>query len=175
MDSCRWIHERFAGRILNFVYKMVDSREDAEDLTQDIFLRAFRELKNLLDEQAFESWLYRIARNEVYQSFRKKRSERELRDLPADSDEDASFDPADIRPTPQDSFLRAELGTRIRLVLQSLPPKLREVFVLAVIHDKSYAEISEIVGRSLLSVKTDIFRARQWARKNLGQYLETQK
>jgi RNA polymerase sigma-70 factor (ECF subfamily) len=175
LDSCRSIHERYSGRILNFIYKMVDSREDAEDLTQDVFLRAFRELKSLVDEQAFESWLYRIARNEVYQRFRKWRPERELRDQPSEAEDEPAFDPADIRPTPQDSYLQAELGTRIRKVLQSLPPKLREVFVLAVIHEKSYAEICEIVGRSLLSVKTDIFRARQFARKNLEQYLEARK
>jgi DNA-directed RNA polymerase specialized sigma24 family protein len=59
--------------------------------------------------------------------------------------------------------------------LNSLPPKLREVFVLAVIQEKSYAEIAEIVGRSLLAVKTDIFRARAIARKLLGKYLEANK
>jgi RNA polymerase sigma-70 factor, ECF subfamily len=175
LEACRLVHEQFAGRILNFIYKMVDSREDAEDLTQDVFLRAFRELKSLKDELSFESWLYRIARNEVYQSFRKRRSELALREVPGESDDEVAFDPADDRPTPQDWILRAELGTTIRTVLQSLPPKLREVFVLAVIDEKSYAEISEIVGRTLLSVKTDIFRARQHARKNLGQYLEVQK
>lgn len=175
LEACRRIHECYAGRILNFIYKMVDSREDAEDLTQDVFLRAFHELKNLVNADRFESWLYRIARNEIYQQFRKKRPERELRELPAHSEEDGVFDPADTKPTPQDLILRAELGTTIRSVLQSLPPKSREVFILAVIYEKSYAEITEIVGRSLLSVKTDIFRARQQARKTLGKYLEAQK
>jgi RNA polymerase sigma-70 factor, ECF subfamily len=175
LEACRQIHAQYAGRILNFIYKMVGSREDAEDLTQDVFLRAFHDLKSLLDEDRFESWLYRIARNEVYQSFRKKRSERELRDAPVDVSGEVNFDPADGRPTPQDWILQAELGSRIRTVLSELPPKLREVFVLAVIHEKSYAEICEIVGRSLLSVKTDIFRARQFARKTLGQYLEVHK
>lgn len=174
LEACRLVHDCYASRILNFIYKMVDSREDAEDLAQDVFLRAFHDLRSLQDAERFESWLYRIARNEVYQSFRKKRSEREMRELPA-GPEEVVFDPADSRPTPQDSMLRTELGTRIRMVLKSLPPKLREVFILAVIHEKSYAEITEIVGRSLLSVKTDIFRARQFARKNLGQYLEAQK
>jgi DNA-directed RNA polymerase specialized sigma24 family protein len=55
-----------------------------------------------------------------------------------------------------------------------LPPKQREVFVLAVIDQKRYAEIAEIVGRSLLSVKTDIFRARRFARSSLKGYLEAQ-
>lgn len=177
LDACRQIHEGYARRILNFIYKMVDSREDAEDLTQNVFLRAFHELKNLQEVERFEPWLYRIARNEVYQAFRKKRSEPALREPPGGERESevVEFDPADYRPTPQDTVLQAELGTTISSVLRSLPPKLREVFVLAVIDEKSYAEISEIVGRSLLSVKTDIFRARRCAREMLGQYMEARR
>jgi RNA polymerase sigma-70 factor (ECF subfamily) len=176
LEACRRIHDEYARRILNFVYKMVDSKEDAEDLTQNVFLRAFHELKSLQDAERFEPWLYRIARNEVYQAFRKKRSEPALHQPGGEREgEQPDFEPADHRDTPQDRLLHTELGVKIRSVLRSLPPKLREVFVLAVIHEKSYAEISEIVSRSLLSVKTDIFRARQHARKVLGQYLEAQK
>ena len=174
LDACRQIHEMYARRILSFIYKMVDSREDAEDLAQNVFLRAFRDLGSLQDTERFEPWLFRIARNEVYQAYRKRRSEPALREQepPERESESKPFDPADDRLTPQGKMLNEELGAAIRRVLTSLPPKLREVFVLAVIHEKSYAEISEIVGRSLLSVKTDIFRARQHARKTLGQYLE---
>jgi RNA polymerase sigma-70 factor (ECF subfamily) len=177
LEACRQIHEGYARRILSFIYKMVDSREDAEDLTQNVFLRAFHELRRLQDPERFEPWLYRIARNEVYQAFRKRRSEPALREQegPERENENALFDPADRRPTPQDLVLNAELGATIQDVLRSLPPKLREVFVLAVIHEKSYAEICEIVGRSLLSVKTDIFRARRSARKSMEKYLEFQK
>lgn len=173
VEAYRVIHAEYGRRILNFIYRMVDSREDAEDLAQNVFLRAFHELPRLQDTERFESWLYRIARNEVYQAFRKKRSEPARHEpAPDDSEDQAEYEPPDKRPTPQDGILNAELGARIKGVLDSLPPKLREVFVLAVIHEKSYAEISEIVGRSLLSVKTDIFRARAFARKSLGQYLE---
>jgi RNA polymerase sigma-70 factor (ECF subfamily) len=178
LSACREIHDEYGRRILNFIYKMVDCREDAEDLTQNVFLRAFQELNSLQDVGRFESWLYRIARNEVYQAFRKKRSQQALHEnerIGVSAGNHREFDPADLRPTPQDSVLHAELGAAIRSTLASLPPKLREVFVLAVIHEKSYNEICEIVGRSLLSVKTDIFRARRHARKVLGQYTEAGK
>ena len=177
LGAFREIHQAYGQRLLNFIYRMVDSREDAEDLAQNVFLRAFRELGGLKDPERFESWLYRIARNEVYQSFRKRRSEPAVKDPPqAGKDGDhPDIEWADSRPTPQDQLLQDELGRRIRGVLRTLPPKLREVFLLAVVDERSYAEVSEIVGRSLLSVKTDIFRARRIARNSLEKYLETAK
>lgn len=177
LEAFRQIHQEYGRRILNFVYRMVESREDAEDLTQDVFLKVYHELEKLQDHRRFESWIYRIARNEVYQSFRKRRSEPKNFESAESSKEREKplREPADARPTPQDEILHDELGARIEKVLATLPPKLREVFVLAVMHEKSYAEIAEIVGRSLLSVKTDIFRARSLARKSLGQYLEVRR
>ncbi len=177
IEAFRRLHEEYGKRILNFIYRIVDSKEDAEDLAQNVFLIAFQELKKLQDPEKFESWLFRIARNEVYQTFRRKRTEPRKLEPPVsrESENRPDFEVEDDRPTPQDQILHAELGYRIRVVLNSLPPKLREVFVLAVIQEKSYAEIAEIVGRSLLAVKTDIFRARAIARKLLGKYLEANK
>jgi RNA polymerase sigma-70 factor (ECF subfamily) len=177
LEAFRQIHEEYGRRILNFIYRMIESKDDAEDLSQNVFFLAFHELGKLQNEDRFESWLYRIARNEVYQLFRRKRSEPALQESPASghAGEQVDLEVKDIRPTPQDYILNEELGEAIQRVLGSLPPKLREVFVLAVIHEKSYSEISEIVGRSLLSVKTDIFRARSQARKALGKYLEVEK
>lgn len=172
-DALRQLHEEYGKRILNFIYRMVGSREDAEDLTQNVFLQAFGQLGRLQDESRFESWLYRIARNEVYQAFRKKRGEPAIHEPNAAGEGEGrpEFEFTDNRPTPQDRILNEELGRTIHRVLTTLPPKLREVFILAVIYEKSYSEISEIVGRSLLSVKTDIFRARTLARDHLGRYL----
>lgn len=174
LEAFRQIHEHYGRRILNFIYRMVDSREDAEDLTQNVFLTVFHELRRLQDEARFDSWLYRIARNEVYQTYRKKRGRPRMMEtgdsFPREAHPQRQW--KDERPGPQDHMLSSELGAMIDKVLSTLPQKMKEVFVLAVMHEKSYAEISEIVGRSLLSVKTDIFRARTLARKQLKQYLE---
>jgi len=177
LDALREIHEQYGQRILNFIYRMVDRREDAEDLSQNVFLRVFHELNDLKNPDRFEAWLYRIARNEVYQTFRKRRGEPRTREA-ASAEPDGNnpaVNPVDVRPSPQEKLLHEELGETIRAVLQSLPHKQREVFVLSVIEERSYSEIAEIVGRSLLSVKTDIFRARRFARSSLGKYLDTGK
>ena len=176
LEAFRMIHEEYGRRIVNFIYRMVDSREDAEDLSQEVFLIVFHELRRLKDEGRFESWIYRIARNEVYQAYRKKRGHPGAESTPrGDWDDEPRQEPVDSRPTPHDAIISEELGTSIRRVLRSLPPKLREVFVRSVMHEKSYSEIAEIVDRSLLSVKTDIFRARRLARAALGQYLEVKR
>ena len=176
LDAFRQMHDEYARRILNFIYRMVDNKEDAEDLSQNVFLLAYHELGKLQNADRFESWLYRIARNEVYQLFRKKRGDPVQFDpSSAPAGRAAELEVSDRRPSPQDLMLNSELGVAIRNVLMSLPPKLREVFILAVVEEKSYLEITEIVGRSLLSVKTDIFRARSQARKALNRYLEVNK
>jgi RNA polymerase sigma-70 factor (ECF subfamily) len=72
---------------------------------------------------------------------------------------------------PEKALLNEELGEALQSALNGLPLKMREVFILAVIDDMSYQDISNIVGRSLLSVKTDIYRARMLAKERLSRYL----
>jgi RNA polymerase sigma-70 factor (ECF subfamily) len=177
LSACHELYDEFAKRVFNYIYRMVDDLEDADDLAQNVFVRAFRELKNLRNEERFEPWLYRIARNEIYQRFRKMRvvPERQVAANGERKGAQAKLDQADGMPTPQERLNHAELGMKIRNVLISLPSEHREVFVLAVMQEKSYAEVAEIVGRSLQSVKTDLFRARLHVLKTLGQSLEIEK
>ena len=169
LDALRQLHQEYGKRILNFIFRMVGSREDAEDLAQNVFLLAFRQLKGLQDESRFESWLYRIARNEVYQKFRRKQ---------VDSLDEESSKPfaersqdRQLSGQPEKALLNEELGEALQSALNALPLKLREVFILAVVDEMSYQDISEIVGRSLLSVKTDIYRARLMTKEQLSRYM----
>jgi RNA polymerase sigma-70 factor (ECF subfamily) len=167
-DAFKTIYEIFGPRIYNFLYRLLGSRNEAEDVTQQTFLAVLHRLGSLRDPDLLESWIYRIARNEVYQKFRRK---------PVDSldDEDSrpfaekTEDPR-LQGHPEKELLNEELRNVLSSVLQSIPLKLREVFILAVVEEMSYQEISKIVGRSLLSVKTDIYRARLMARDKLSRY-----
>jgi RNA polymerase sigma-70 factor (ECF subfamily) len=169
-EARQQLYHIFVQRIFNFVMGMVRVKEDAEDITQDSFVLALRNLSKLKEPARFEQWLYRIARNEVYQRYRRKKASH----VPLDDNVQQQPPPsgkARESGNPEEEVLRDELGRVVEQALQSLPPKLREVFILSVLHQKSYQEIAEIVGRSLLSVKTDIYRARVFAKDSIKRYL----
>ncbi len=167
--ALRAIYDEFGARIFNFLSRVLGSRDDAEDVAQQTFLIAFRQLGTLRDAGQLESWIYRIARNEVYQRFRKKKVD-SLDDEDSNSDVRGLADNS-LRAQPERALLNRELGQVLQSVLDALPVKLREVFVLAVVQEMSYQSIAEIVGRSLLSVKTDIYRARLQVKQELRKYL----
>jgi RNA polymerase sigma-70 factor, ECF subfamily len=164
------IYGNFSSRVFNFLYRLLGSRDEAEDVTQQTFLIALKQIKTLRDPGQLESWIYRIARNEVYQRFRRKKLG-SLEDEVLESE--GPIEPREDRlhANPEKVLLNEELGRKLQAVLNGLPLKLREVFILAVVQEMSYKDISAVVGRSLLSVKTDIYRARLTAREELGPYV----
>ncbi len=170
-EAQQTIYERFAPRIFNFLVRLSGSRQEAEDATQQTFTAVLQQLNSLRDPDQLESWIYRIARNEIYQQFRRKKPE-SLDDGGLELDV-TEIEERRSHANPETVLLSVELRERLEAALYRLPIKLREVFVLAVIQGLAYQEISMIVGRTLLSVKTDVYRARLQLRSDLGKYLNT--
>jgi RNA polymerase sigma-70 factor (ECF subfamily) len=168
-EAFRTLYECYGSRIFNFLYRLLGSKHEAEDATQQTFFISLRRLGTLRDPQLFESWIYRIARNEVYQKYRRKQVD-SLDDDDSRSFAESAEDPR-LYGQPEKILLNEELGEALQSALNSLPLKMREVFILAVIDDMSYQDISDIVGRSLLSVKTDIYRARMATKERLSRYM----
>ncbi len=169
------LYDEFSKPIYNFIWRLIGTAEDAEDLAQDTFLKVHKELPRLRDPSQFKFWLYRIARNEVYQKLRRGQK---ASMVSMDDDEVNYYDLfEDPSPTldPERQVLSGELRAVVQKALDSLSPKYRDVFVLAVFQKLSYQEITEIVGRSLLSVKTDIYRARLVVKDYLNAYLKARK
>ena len=166
------LYESFSHKIVNYLYRMTGSRAEAEDLAQDTFVLAYRNLTSLKDPARFQSWLYRIAQNSVYQRFRSKGPE--LQSIDEEIEGSGAQELPALDPGPEASVLSDELETVIEKAISSLPEKYRTVFVLSAVQRLSYNEISEIVGRSLASVKSDIHRARVDVRDRVKGYLSRQ-
>jgi len=172
LRSFEKIYDLYARRILNFVHRMVNSAEEAEELTQETFVTVYQKLGSLKDNTKFEPWIYRIARNYVYQRYRSRPPATVSIDLVNEEGLPSNQLP-DARKTPYEAFQALELQNVVQEVITSLPEKYREVFVLSAIDHCSYQEIAEIVGRSLPSVKTDIHRARLEVRRKVKEYLRS--
>jgi RNA polymerase sigma-70 factor (ECF subfamily) len=165
------LYDQYVRKVLNFIYRMVNSVEEAEDLTQETFAAVYQKLGSLQDPVRFEPWLFRIARNYVYQKYRSRSPVMAAVDA-MDEDGQPVLQIEDTRKTPEEAFQARELKEVVMKAIASLPPKYREVFVLSAIRHMSYQEIAEIVGRSLPSVKTDIHRARLEVRDRVRDYLQ---
>lgn len=160
------LYNLFGKNIYNFIYRMTGSKEDAEDLAQETFVKAYSDLKNLRDDSRFKSWLFSIARNEVYQRARRRGFKVKSLD-----DNEEVIQIRSEEKTPEEFYLHGELNDMVQSALDSLPMKLKTVLIMAAIQNQSYQEIAETVGRSLAAVKTDIHRARLRVRDYIKKYL----
>jgi len=143
------------------VCKMIRNSDFAEDLVQDIFLKAFKSLKNYKNDYAFSTWLYRIATNHTIDYLRKKKLE--TLSIHADDSDDTH---ATIQLADEDSFtdepmIRRERKNKVHEAIGQLPEKYREVILKRHIEEKSYQEIAEEMDVPLGTVKAHIFRARE--------------
>lgn len=171
VGSFQEIYGVFARKVLNFIYRMVNSQEEAEDLAQETFVAVYQKLGTLKDDSKFEPWLFRIARNFVYQRYRT----RSPSTVPIDAlDENGQLvtQLVDTRKNPDEAFQNIELEDVVAGVIAGLPEKYREVFILSALQHLSYQQVAEVVGRSLPSIKTDIHRARLEVRKRVKEYLK---
>ena len=175
LDDFHQLYLIYSKPVYNFIWRLVGSSSEAEDLTQETFMKVHSELKNLRDIRQFRYWLYRIARNEVYQKLRRslRRSEVSIDNEEISYFEFLANDAHDLDP--EGRVLSKELDRVVQTSLMALKPKYRDVFILAVFEKMSYEDITKVVGRSLLSVKTDIYRARLAVKEAVGSYLRQKK
>ncbi len=167
--SCAEIVQRYRPQIFNLIIRMVRTREEAEDLVQETFIKAFHSLPSFNAEYAFSTWLYKIAVNNCIDYFRKKRLKTTSIDTPIaakDGDLTREF-PDEQTKGPDFGLIEEEHKNYIQAAIESLPAKYREAIVLRHVNDKSYEEISEELGVPIGTVKVRIFRAREMLKKKL--------
>ncbi|MEY2880165.1 MAG: hypothetical protein RLZZ15_2545 [Verrucomicrobiota bacterium] len=166
---------RYWDRIYSMVHQLLRNQQDAEEVTQDAFIRAHRGLANFRGDSAFSTWLYQIAtnlaRNRYWYWWRRKRDKSLPFDAPLGVDNDltlAEVIPADA-PTPGDLAVTAEFVDRIAEVMDTLSAKHREILVMRNVKNLSYEEIARILDISVGTVKSRIARARESLRGKLGE------
>lgn len=148
--------ERYGKQVFSLIVKIVDSREDAEELTQDVFVKAFGSLTSFRGDSSFSTWIYRIAYNMAISATRKKTWEFTAIDenvLSAMPDE-----PNEMIFENADSEVRIACLNR---ALEQLPPNERAMILLFYKENKSMEEIAVITGLTETNVKTKIFRIRK--------------
>lgn len=143
------------------VRKMIRKPDFAEDLVQDIFLKAFKSLKNYKNDYAFSTWLYRIATNHTIDYLRKKKLETLSINADDSDDTHAAIQLADEDNFTDEPMIKRERKNKVREAIDQLPEKYREVILKRHIEEKSYQEISEEMDIPLGTVKAHIFRARE--------------
>lgn len=156
-------------RIFRMAKQITQNDDDAEDVLQETFLKAYTHLDNFQGNSKFYTWLVRIAVNEALMKLRKRRSDRTVPlDEPIDTGEDEV--PREIAvwdENPEESYSREELGNILEQAIESLKPAYRTVFVLRDIEELSIEETAEALGLSISAVKSRLLRARLQLREKL--------
>ena len=164
--------ETYSGQVYRLALKMLQNPQDAEDILQETFIKAYKALPNFEGRSSLSTWLYRIATNEALMFLRKKRPEQVSVDEPLENEE------GDERPRqiidwcclPENELMSSESRANLDHSVQQLPDSLRAVFLLRDIEGLSTRETAEVLDISESAVKTRLSRARFRLRELLSAY-----
>jgi RNA polymerase sigma-70 factor (ECF subfamily) len=152
VESFNLLVSRWEKRVYNYLLRITANREDALDLTQDVFLKAYQNLRKLDDTARFAPWLYRIAHNEAYSMFRKRRPEIDVDDL----EPEAIGTKVTVGGS---SVFPVELSLAVTKALGRLTPEQREAVVLKVYQGFKFEEMAEILDCPVSTVKSRLYTA----------------
>lgn len=161
---------KYKKPILNLIYRYTGRADQAEDLAQEVFLRAFKGLSGFKAEAKFFTWLYRIAVNLCLRT--RERNSKFLFQSLEEKSQDGSLGKTLISDVePHQEMERSELRNHVQEAVMALPPDQRSVVILYRYHDLSYEEIAETLNISLAAVKSRLHRARTTLKERLSPYV----
>ena len=167
--------ERNERKIFSMAQSITRNREDAEDVVQQSFQKAFIHLKKFEGESLLSTWLTRIAINEALMLLRRRSGTREV-PIPESNTEDETALPLDIQdagPNPEDSCLQREQERIISAAVNELTPGTRKAIELRELGELSTGETAQVMGLSAGAVKARVFHGRRKLRKTLQRYVES--
>jgi RNA polymerase sigma factor (sigma-70 family) len=172
LDEAAWtppswdeVVREHADRVYRLAYRLTGNAHDAEDLTQETFIRVFRSLASY-KPGTFEGWLHRITTN-LFLDMARRRSRLRMEGLPEDTDRLAGDD-----PSPEQVYVETHLDPDLQAALDELPPEFRAAVVLCDVEGLSYEEIGATLGVKLGTVRSRIHRGRQALRASLERRRE---
>jgi RNA polymerase sigma-70 factor, ECF subfamily len=166
--------KRYDRNVFRIALHITQNREDAEDVVQDAFLKAYENLEQFQGQSKFYTWLVRIAVNEALMKLRRRRPERMVSlDQEVQTEEDSMpREVADWSPNPEQLYNQAELRDILGKTIQGLPPGFRTVFVLRDVEGLSTEETAQALELSVPAVKSRLLRARLQLRERLNRYFK---
>ncbi|MBQ1756671.1 MAG: sigma-70 family RNA polymerase sigma factor [Oscillospiraceae bacterium] len=169
-DAFGLLVEKYQTKVYNLALRMSGNEDDAFDLSQEAFLRAWRNLRSFQFESAFSTWLFRLTSN-VCLDFLRARKRKATVSLTVTDDEDGEtqLDLPDPAKTPEEALLAAEDRRLLTQALNELPAVQRQILTMRAIDDLSYAQIAEILHIEEGTVKSRLSRARAALRNKLLQ------
>src|SRR5262245_30929131 len=160
---------RYQGAVFNVAYRLVGERQEALDVAQDAFVRAFHALGTFDQERPFGPWMGRIATNVALAGLQRRRVRTvSIRRTLGASEEESEVAPPDAGGGPEEEFLVAERGAELRGAILARAPQYRAVIELRHFQERSYEEIAATLGLPLSDVKSHLFRARRMLREAMG-------
>lgn len=165
---------RYQERIYATLYHMTSNHEDANDLTQETFIKAYRALKSFKGDSSFYTWIYRIAVNKTinFLKSRKNRSHMSLNDVDFNAENDPDLVALVSDKTPRRDLNLSELQEKLNEAMQKLSEVHRMVVTLHDVQGLSHDEIAKIIGCNVGTVRSRLFYARQQLQGTLADYLK---
>lgn len=169
--------KRYDRNVFRIAQHITQNREDAEDVVQDAFLKAYENLDQFQGNSKFYTWLVRIAVNESLMKLRRRKTSKTV-SMDEDVETEEGSMPrefADWSPNPEQQFGQSELSDILRKTIQGLPSSFRTVFVLRDVEGLSTEETAEMLDLSIPAVKSRLLRARLQLRERLNRYFKKPK
>ena len=175
-SAFRYLVEKYESRVFHHCVRMVGNREDSADLTQEVFLKVFRNIHKYEHAYTFYTWLYKITSNcciDYLRSSKRKIKKVQLSEMDNwdQGESGKDYDRPDETYGPEHTMLNAELREMLNEAVASLSESLRTTILLKEIEGYSYAEIAEISACSIGTVKSRMHRAREELQGSLAPYL----
>lgn len=170
-DAYGALVERYQGRLVNYLYRLVRNTDDAHDVAQEVFIKVYRALDRFDPRYRFSTWLFRVGQNAAIDRIRKRRLKLVSLHRQDDGEEGRDWELPSPDRGPYREVRNLERGEAIHRAIANLPDEYRELISLRHFGELSYDEIAQLKEMPLGTVKNKLFRGRQMLKEQLAEFL----